>query len=218
MPGTFLPNIPAATDIIAVSQGNIQNNFQVLGAIAGNGTAGASYSINSSAGFNWIYLPPQGVIPPASSSFPTGNIGLYSANNGITDQNELWINKQNGTGGSAVTVQVPATASILGITPAPGNASSGWSYLPSGILIQWGIVTGVVRNTVNGPYNFPIAFPNACFSIVGNENLDSLPSQSNLNTAICIGTLTSSTFQVFPRAIGTPSGSTVNIYYFAIGN
>lgn len=129
----FLPNIPQSTDQLSVSQGNILNNFTILGAISGNSNA-SSASINATSGFNWIYLPPQGATPPAGASFTAGNIGLYSANNSVTSQNELYINKQN----QATTVQIPATASILSVNSSPGTFSSGWTYLPSGILLKWG--------------------------------------------------------------------------------
>ena len=135
----FLPLIPQPTDQLSISQGNILNNFTLLGAIAGNANPSSS-SINATSGFNWLYLPPQGSTPPAGASFTAGNLGLYSASNPTTSQNELYINKTN----QATVVQIPATASVLSITSAPASNTGGWSYLPSGLLIKFG------NGTANG--------------------------------------------------------------------
>lgn len=133
----FLFNIPQATDQLSISQGNILNNFTILGAIAGN-LGASSAAINATSGFNWIYLPNNGSTPPAGSAFPAGDIALYASLFATTAQNELYINKRN----QATVVQIPATASILSTNSAPTIANSGWSYLPSGILLRWGVVTG----------------------------------------------------------------------------
>jgi len=152
----FLPSIPQATDQLSVSQGNILNNFTILGAIAGNSNASSS-SINSSAGFNWVYLATQGSIPPGGSSFASGNVALYSANNAATGNNELYINKTTGAG----VVQIPITAYSNGVVGA--NTAVSWSYDSSGMLKIGGLATtvgGVVTITFNntsagGLANFP---------------------------------------------------------------
>ncbi len=140
---SFLPNIPQANDQLSLSQGNILNNFQLLGAIAGNGNPSSasiddSVGVNLPAGFKWIYLQPQGSTPPAGSAFTAGNVAMYSASNSTTSKNELYITKQN----QATTVQIPATASILSITSAPASNSGSWTYLPSGLIMKSGNQTG----------------------------------------------------------------------------
>lgn len=209
-------NIPMSTDQLSVSQGQIQANFSFLGAIAGNGTA-VSNAINSSPGlgFNWLYLPPQGAIPPSGSSFPSGNIALYSATNSTTSANELYINKTVNSSGTPSVLQVAATASILSINSNPGTTSSGWTYLPSGVLMQWGVVSAA-RNTLS-TFSFPIPFPTAMFSITATQGIGGM-STGNLNTAPCVDYLSLSQFQVYPRANGTPNSGNVPIYFLAIGN
>lgn len=148
----FLPLIPQGTDQLSVSQGDILNNFTILGAIAGNANA-SSGSLNVTSGFNWVYMPTNGVaIPPAGAAFPAGELGIYSATNGTTTKNELYINKTN----QATVVQVPMTASIMSQNSAPAALSNGWTYLPSGILLKWGanqVVTG--SQTINFPAGSP---------------------------------------------------------------
>ena len=69
----FLPNIPLSTDQLSVSQGNILNNFTILGAIAGNSFP-SSASLATNSGFNWLYLPSNGAIPPTGSAFNEANV------------------------------------------------------------------------------------------------------------------------------------------------
>jgi hypothetical protein len=140
----YLPNIPQSTDQLSVSQGNILNNFSILGAIAGNANP-SSTSINTSSGFNWIYLPSQGAIPPAGAAFSAGNIGLYSAINTATTFNELYINK---TITGPTVVQIPMTA-----YSTSNGAEQGWSYLPSGVKIAWGFATIVAVGFITITYN-----------------------------------------------------------------
>ena len=61
----FLWNIPQPTDQLSVSQGNILNNFTILGAIAGNSIIpNGSASLNNIAGFNFVNLANQGGTVP----------------------------------------------------------------------------------------------------------------------------------------------------------
>jgi hypothetical protein len=78
------------------------------------------------------------------------------------------------------------TGSVAGITPAtsdnstklattamvqaatkPGAllAANGYEKRPSGIIEQWGVVTGSFPQALYGPYSFPIAFPNGFLNI-----------------------------------------------------
>ena len=70
-------NKPLATDQLSVSQGDINGNFQALGAIGGNGTGGNSFGLNVApgTGFNFLYLN-VGASPPLGTAFATHN-ALY---------------------------------------------------------------------------------------------------------------------------------------------
>ena len=145
-------NIPLAGDRLSVSQGNINTNFIALGAIAGNGNA-SSASLNPNSGFDWLFLPSNGNLgnnPPPAANFPAFGIGMYTANLGSS--NEIYINKITGLPGFPVIRQIPMTLSSLSNGAIP-LALSGFSYLPSGLIIKWGNVaapnTLPVINTVD---------------------------------------------------------------------
>jgi hypothetical protein len=210
----FLPLIPQSTDALSISQGNILNNFTILGAIAGNGNA-SSAAINSSSGFNWIFLPSQGSAPgdtpPPAAAFPAGTIGLYSALNPVTGQNDLYINKTN----QATVVQVPSTSSSLSINSAPASGSGGWTYLPSGIIMKFG--NGVANG--NTPFTFAALNPGspaftqalsvvlctAYFTTTDQDKFVWLSSFSNLG------------FTAFGSARTTVTTKLVGFEYVAIG-
>jgi hypothetical protein len=131
---TFLPTIPLSTDQLSISQGNILNNFSILGAIGGNINP-ASAAINTSiinSGFNWIYLPNNGAIPPTGSAFPTGQAALYGNTNATTAFNEIYINKTTASTTAAGLKQIPSTAM------KQVSATQGWAYWPCGMLVKWG--------------------------------------------------------------------------------
>lgn len=210
----YLYNIPAPTDQLSISQGQIQGNFNALGAIAGNGNP-SSNSLNAGSGFNWINLPGQAANPPAGASFPAGNIGLYAGPNATTGQNELYINKTN----ELTVTQIPATASILSITSAPASGSNGWSYLPSGLIMQWGTVVGPFPAVgVWYTRNFNFTFPNQTLMVTLQAVSDDVPpAQAFTYNYLTLDTnYTTSQFTFLPRTnIGNVD--TRQVTYFAIG-
>ena len=56
---TFLPNIPAASDLISSSQAQIQENFQYLGDTSGNVSTGG-YRLPNGLIINWRNQGPAG--------------------------------------------------------------------------------------------------------------------------------------------------------------
>lgn len=201
----FLPLIPQATDKLSISQGNILNNFTILGAIAGNANA-ASASINNSSGFNWINLPSQGSIPPSGSSFPATNVALYSAVNGSSTRNELYINKTNAAG----VVQIPATASTLGATAAPILGTAGFTYLPSGMILKWGSGSATGSNV--------ISFTGPAFTVCLSVQLTVLQAgASDANLAVRLVAITPTNFTAWGSPRITTGSAAVNFYYLAIG-
>lgn len=166
----YLYNIPLATDKLSISQGNIQANFNALGAIAGNTNASSS-SLNATSGFNWVYLPANGTKPPSGSAFPSDTVALYGATYtyaGPLTRSEVYLNRKSFTGGSTAIVQVPTTASSLATTNpvrgAQGDAN-GWTMLPSGMKLVWGVGTGSVDTTITITLSADQAFPTNMLSV-----------------------------------------------------
>lgn len=206
----FLPNIPQSTDQLSVSQADILNNFTILGAIAGNANV-SSAAINATSGFNWLYLPANGAIPPAGAAFPVGDIGLYSALNTTTNKNELYVNKRN----QATTVQIPTTASILSVNSSPAALSAGWTYLPSGILLKWaGNVNANGQTNIVFPAAANIPAFNRCITVIV-QVADGAAGDSN--RAIRLTGVGALSFDVYGSTRTSTGAASVPFTYLAIG-
>jgi len=70
--------------------------------------------------------------------------------------------------GANITVDVKGrvTAAATGIPAFTG--ASGYQLLPGGLILQWG-TTGSLANDTPTVISFPLAFPNACFNVVGTD-------------------------------------------------
>lgn len=188
----FNANIPQPTDQLSVSQGDLLANFQALATLLNPNTGSVSF-VNQ-------------VMPP---TFLAGQNGLYALTNAFTSKSELYVNKNNLVG----TVGIPATASILGTT-APVNSLSGWTYLPSGILMKWGQEPGPFTAGALTPIIIPSGptvppFTNLFFVMpyvqaVGSGNF----------TVVQAGITAANTFRII-SGTGIPNTGFVN--YLAIG-
>lgn len=184
-------NIPMATDQLSQSQLDIQQNFQALKALID--VNHVDFAAGDEGKHKWITLPSQGAIPPAGSGFLAGELALYNATSPVTSQPELYINKTN----QATVVQVPSTASILSTNSAPGPATAGWTYIPSGLLLKWGTVTlgGVGAQIIN----FPVSGTIPVFTqvIQGQLTIYTGGVAADPNTAVSLVTFTNTTFTVW---------------------
>lgn len=150
---------------------------------------------------NVVLLPNQTSDPATSST----QIALYSKI-GISTNQELFMRR---TSSGAV---IDCTGSL--------QANSGWSRLPSGILIKWGLATVPNRNSLaTVTYNTGGSIPafTTVFSVMVSQTFGAGPSTGDLNVAVSAGNFTATTFQVFGRAIGLPNSGSFDIRFFAIG-
>lgn len=148
----YQPNIPAATDQLSKSQGDIQGNFQALMTLIDvnhvdfAGTAPGKHFV--------VSMPNQLTSPPSIQgfSFLAGEVGMYNfinpAVSGGTGANEVYLHTSKS--GGAVIQEVPLTASNQNV--------SGWCYLPSGLLLKWTTVSFAFSASVaiNGPSLGPV--------------------------------------------------------------
>lgn len=179
---------PDATDQLSVSQADIKNNF-----IAANTIFGVNHSdfLAGTGKHTFIQMPEH-----AAPTTAVNEAGFY-ANVGATSAvTELYFRREN-NGAS-----VPMTESSI--------AANGWSFLPSGLMIQWMLVTVVNQSTA---VTFPRAFPNTCF------NVQVTPQVSGSPTAIwvSVSTFTTTTCIVQTRLANQNPGLNVPVYLFAIG-
>ena len=96
-------------------------------------------------------------------------------------------------------------------------SSNGYTYLPNGIIMQWGSASGASSNPAT--ILFPISFPNSCFSVVITNNVgdvDVAPTQDALATFNI--TLTGFKYRTNSGNTGGYLGNAGNPKWMAMGN
>jgi len=138
------------------------------------------------------------------SSAPTpvaNDISMYNYASTLTGLNELFLVKADGT------TTTPITASQ--------KATTGWSYLPSGLLIKWGITSPI--NTSNPfAYLYPTGASIPAFTSCYTVLLSAVDTTTPFQYALSVqtGTITTTGFSIVYQ--GTPTGTTA-AQYLAIG-
>lgn len=148
----FIGNIPAAGNNPSVDQPNMQTNTNSVELIVEVDLYGFN---DANGGTHQQVTFPLASPTPA----PTGTIGiLYSAldSNGAS---QLWFKNKS----TNIQLTNKSGSSPTGNASSPGN--SGYTFLPGGMIIQWGTV---LASTAGAPASFPISFPAQVFSIAGN--------------------------------------------------
>lgn len=203
----FNPNIPQATDALAQSQQDILNNFISIGTTFD--VNHVDFNAGADAGkHKYVTMPAQVSSPPIA--FGAGELAMYSFLSPITAKNEIYINKTN----QVTVVQTPSTASILSVASAPGNNVSGWTYLPSGILLKWG--TGSANGNTN--IVFPVSANIPVFTDVMSVQLCTYAnSATDTNTFVRLSAFTNVGFQCYGSSRTATAAAASSFQYLAIG-
>lgn len=135
----FKPNIPLGTDFLSTSQGDLLGNNQWMPAAMGK-----DHIINPAGSDSTVAL--EGRHQQVSFNDRASVLAVPGGTNGIIwhNANELWWR-----GGANAGVQL--TRGNPGIL----NASTGYSFLPGGLVIQWGNQNiGGSGATITFPFTF----------------------------------------------------------------
>jgi hypothetical protein len=118
-------NIPLATDRPSDSQPQIHNNFTGIQTLVT--VDHVNFDLAGQGFHKKVTLPAQAPMPLIGA-----NGGFFSFLHPATNRNQTYTHNQIFAG----TTDIPMTASILS-SAAPATGLSGWSYLPSGIIMRW---------------------------------------------------------------------------------
>jgi len=165
---TFTPDLPISGDTLGSTRDRIRGNFQETSAV---------FAINH-VGFNnlgkgkHIYLQmPEVTASGAGVPVTLANeAGFYSKNGANPIEPNLWFRGQTNGYEYQLTNANQANNATFGTNtnyPAPVvNQNGGWTFLPGGLLLQYGNMTETAHDTnVGTPVFFPIAFTSFVSSI-----------------------------------------------------
>ena len=196
----YNPNIPQPVNNIANSQADLLANFTAMNTYL-SVDHNSFNTTNTGKHKQVTYLNQNG-----NAATPDGFIAFYNNTSALTGNPELF--KVNSFGSNLVqNKQFEFTGS--------GIASDGWSYLPSGLIIKWGVVnlTGNTQITFPTGANIPpfTIFPPWCMiTVLNNAVLD--PNIAATITGINL-------VEIFVVVNGRTTGNsaTSNVAYIAIG-
>lgn len=194
---TFSANIPQASDLISISQGQLLVNFQQLNAIFGSNATADHYQWDavSNAG-----LHKQVTLPSVRATDPTlsgANTGMFYSKT-VAGVTQPFFAGWNG----ASTVVSPLA--VAGTLPIFSPGQDGYIIFPGGCMMQWGRFnrTGALTN-VNFNTNFNgNAYMVQCTPI----------SNATISNPVCVAGINNTRFQAL-----TSSGTITQYSWFAIG-
>jgi len=132
---------------------------------------------------------------------------LYNFANVLTTQQELYVKRV----GALATEGIPFTAK--------GGTTTGWSYLPSGLLIKWGyslLATVAGEATYTFPVGATIPAFTAVYAVITTHANTAAPA--SINSAVTLRDFTTLQFRVYCTQRTTTTAITnVPMYYLAIG-
>jgi hypothetical protein len=190
---TFNPATPASGQSLGSSRPQVNTNFNSLRTTISNSVQPNHIDVNSTGAGKHVFVQ-MPVQTPAAANLPSASEGGLITQT-VSGKSELFYARDN-------------TATYTQLTKGnPTISASGSSYLPGGLIIQWGTGTASSAGTIN---NFPIAFPTSCFGVT-------MSIQSN--TVSSIHSVWCSTDPPSTTSFTAKSDSgTLKIFYYAIGN
>ena len=201
----YKPGIPTGTVRLDVDYQNIQDNFQQLE---------VAYGVDHTVFSDTSGVPPGGItgmhkgihmIPQAAPAAISGYGQLFNntVNDGYDTDEILYFL----TGGNKL---MQLTSNVQ-----PSAAANGYTFLPGGILIQWGKKGSSTASSV--PVLFTTAnidFPNNCFFVTAIPIRADTSPGSDFSTAIVTSSVSKTGFTIANVGAHTMAGW----YWLAIGN
>jgi hypothetical protein len=189
--------IPNANDPFSVSQPQIKANFAQI-ATAFNVDHEDFNAVNEGKHAK-VTFPEQASDPTTSSN----EVAIYS--------------KDDGSGNTRVYYRPPSNGTVYQLTgPDPSAATNGYSYLPGGLLLQWGQHT--TTNTTSQTISFNTNFSATAYNVSVTYEVDS--NSSNVRNFVNVqeGTISNSGFTANSRdRNGVAIPASKKIHWIAIG-
>jgi hypothetical protein len=190
----YKENIPQASDIPATSQADLLGNFQAIKQLID--VNHATFSSANKGKHNLLTMPEQAASPATA----VNEIALFTRESAFSGQAELCARFENN---GAV---VEFTSGLAG--------NNGWTRLPSGFLIKWGVGIANGDSTVT----FPVAATIPAFTALYNVQLTVVGAAAgDLDEAVRIKALTPLNFTCYGSKRTTTGAHLVGFTYLAIG-
>ena len=187
-------DIPQATDQIDQSQGDLLANFQALKQLIdinhstfGTATEGKHAKVE---------IPNLGVTP----AFGAGDAVFYNNTTPLTGNGQLFL-------------KPPSSGTPIPVT-ARGGTAKGWAYLPSGILLKWGVANG--SGLVTAVFPVGATFPVFTSTFSAQVSVEALGG-GDFDRAARISSFNNTQIQVYCSRRTTTGATSASFRYLVMG-
>jgi hypothetical protein len=208
----YTTDIPVSGDSLGGSRDRIRTNFQLISSVFGQNHQ--TFGQSDQGIHKYVVMPEADTFPdPDGVPGTNANAAALFVNPGTNPvESNLFIRGESDGHEWQITSVDQVNYSTFG-TIAGAN-SSGWTFLPGGMVLQYGIRTVAASGTAT-TITFPKTFTNAAsvYSItIGNVTGEGNSPGEN-NQFIKDGSVTDSTFQI----VNSSDSSARKVYWMAIG-
>ena len=161
----YNPNIPQSTDFLSDSQQDIQSNFQQLDTSFGLNHFPFSNVTANNGKHSYIEMVNEAALPVGLAD-EEGT--LYTKK--LSGESQMFYSPDDTSKEYQMTTVIDAEFATFGTnTNYSGTLNGGWTYLPGGLILQYGFVPAGGTTVVI----YPVQFPTAVFSITvgGSTNV-----------------------------------------------
>lgn len=198
-------SIPQPGDFLSDSQQDILNNFIQLDTTMGQDHYNFSDNTSNNGKHKQTRFVNEAAIP---AGLVTGEGTLYTK--AVSSESQAFYSPDDTGREYQMTRTVEASFSSFANTA--GTSSSGWTFLPGGILMQYGLKTVDAKGTAT-TITFPVEFTGTPFSItIGNVTNEGNSPGAN-NQFIKDGSVSTTSFDI----VNSSSSSARKVYWMAIG-
>lgn len=197
---TFTSDIPVSGDTLGSTRDRVRNNFQQIALV--NAVNHIAFNTVDKGKHKFLQMPIQSTDPTTLSN----ENGFYSKLGTNPAEPNLFVRGQTNGFVYQLTRLNQANSGTFGNStnypPAVANQNGGWTFLPGGLLFQYGTMLFISGSTTS--VVFPIQF----------SNLFSLTYSTKTLTSSRISSETGSGFDI----VLSSSQNGVRFYWQAIGN
>lgn len=212
---TYQPNIPQPGDLLSDSQSDLLNNFITADAVMGINHYPFSDGTSKEGKHKFVELVNNVTAPSTVNNEGT----LYARPFSPSADTDLWYKSDANTFEYQLTRVNTVKNGLFANntnypqTPSVADQFGGWTFLPGGIFLQYGIGNVASKGT-STTFKYPISFTGIPFSItlsIISQDASNNPSANNV--FIKPGSVTTTQFVV----VNSSGSSSQQIYWMAIG-
>ena len=162
---TYTPNIPAASgDTLGGTRDRIRTNFQQISDV--EEINHIAFNQTGKGKHKFLQMPETGfefdnnVTPPTTSS---SEVGFYAKKGANPAQTNLFFRGESNGFEYQLTKAISASTGTFSTNTAyVANHTGGWTFLPGGLLLQYGLRSSP---GTSGTITFPISFNSAPYQV-----------------------------------------------------